>query len=53
MDRGAWWAIVHGFTESGTKQLTLSQQHVYISLTHFAIQQETNTTLGSNYTRVI
>ena len=33
---------VHGFTESGTKQLTLSQQYVYVWPTHFAILQETN-----------
>ena len=35
MDRGSWWAAVHGVTESGTtEQLTLTYIYLSISVSH-------------------
>ena len=40
MDRGAWWATVHGVTESDmSEQLSTAQHNVYTSHTH-SIQLE-------------
>ena len=47
MDRGAWWATVHGVTESDT-DLATKQQQKFIKLKHFCCMAETNTTLNVN-----
>ena len=38
MDRGAWWATIHGTAESGmTERLSTAHIYIYSTLTHFLL----------------
>ena len=47
MDRGAWWAMVHGVTKSWTQLSNLTQQH--ISLAQAITKNHRLSGLNTNY----